>query len=767
MKTFSHLCFTFTFAIVIAWSPGPLHAYTVAEMKQMEGKVEQLVAKNTPAVVSLLGETIPGAGSGTLVSADGLILTAAHVTRGNEHMTVIFPDGHSLKCTVLGANYTTDVSLAKIDEAGTYPFVELGNSDQLEPTTMVVAMGHPGGFDLRRTPPVRIGRINQKNPGGFLMSDCTLVGGDSGGPLFDIDGRIVGVHSSISESLTFNRHAPVNAAKTDWQKLLDSKNRWGTLPGTPAPGAARQRAMLGAVLDLTTQGGVALKEVPPKSPAAEAGLQTGDVIVKFNNRAIQNAEQLKARLLRARPGRKVELAYRRGETDGRATVTLISEAELIRRMNPSENPPEVPQAAAESTAPPKPQATGPFADLLENLRRKGQANGGGREPQWKPNELEGLLRGTLEKQGVAKNTLKHAVLPDLLRLIQEHNPDATQTHNFEGLEPLRDLLVLMDPKLQGKLDDQFHGMLDGYRPGCGAASKATVMFRDGKQPKELLALGTCVNPDGWLLTKASEIVTAAEPQCLVNGEWLAAKIAHTWQEHDLALVKIPAQQLPAVTWSPLPTPAIGAFIAAVTPDGEDPAAIGLVSVATRTLLDKGRGFLGVQLEADAQGVMVRLVIPNGAAAASDVQPHDRVLEVDGTKPDTIFNFTKLIAAHKAGESVKLKLQRGETVIEKDIALGDRGNSPAAHAERGTDKMDSMGSTLSKRKGDFASVLQCDFPLDANQCGGPVSDLDGNVVGLVIARSGRVETLLLPSSTVREVLASVDLSKEAAALPAAP
>ena len=264
----------------------------------MEGKVERLVAANTPAVVSLLGETIPGAGSGTLVSADGLILTAAHVTRGNAHMTVIFPDGHSLKSTVLGANYTADVSLVKLDEAATYPFVELGDSDRLEPTTMVVAMGHPGGFDLRRTPPVRIGRINQKNPSGFLMSDCTLVGGDSGGPLFDIDGRLVGIHSSISESLTFNRHAPVNAAKADWQKLLASQ-RWGTLPGESR--GDRQRAMLGAVLDLTSQGGVALKEVAPQSPAALAGLQTGDVIVKFNGRAIQNAEQLKARLRRARP----------------------------------------------------------------------------------------------------------------------------------------------------------------------------------------------------------------------------------------------------------------------------------------------------------------------------------------------------------------------------------------------------------------------------------------------------------------------------------
>ena len=405
--------------------------------------------------------------------------------------------------------------------------------------------------------------------------------------------------------------------------------------------------------------------------------------------------------------------------------------------------------------------------MLDKLRSKGQASGGSRELMWKPNELEGLLRTTLEQQDVPKDTLKRATLPELLRLIQERNPDATQTHNFEGLEPLRDMLVLMDPKLQGKLDDQFHSMLDGYRPGCATAAKATVMFRDGKHPAELLALGACVHADGWLLTKASDLAAAAKPQCLVHGEWLAAKVAHTWPQHDLALVKIPAQHLPAVIWSDQAPPAIGAFIAAVTPEGEDPAAIGLVSVAPRTLQDKGRGFLGVQLEADAQGVAVREVIPGGAAAASDVQPHDRVLEVDGTKPETIFNFTKLIAGHNAGDKVKLKLQRGETVIDKEIALGDRGNSPVAQAERGADKMDSMGSTLSKRRGDFATVLQSDFPLDANQCGGPVSDLDGHVIGLVIARSGRVETLVLPSATVREVLASVDFAKEDAALQPAP
>ena len=69
-----------------------------------------------------------------------------------------------------------------------------------------------------------------KNMGGFLVSDCTLIGGDSGGPLFDLEGKVVGIHSSISESLSFNRDAPVNAAKASWDKMLEGKS-WGSIPG--------------------------------------------------------------------------------------------------------------------------------------------------------------------------------------------------------------------------------------------------------------------------------------------------------------------------------------------------------------------------------------------------------------------------------------------------------------------------------------------------------------------------------------------------------
>jgi serine protease Do len=759
--------------VFIAASLSPLRAYSVPEMKEMEVKVEGLVAKNMPAVVSLLGETIPGAGSGTIISADGLILTAAHVTRGNERMAVVFPDGHSVKCKVLGSNYTSDIGLAKIEEAGTYPCVEPGNSDKLAETTIVVAMGHPGGFDLRRTPPARIGRINLLNPGGFLMSDCTLVGGDSGGPLFDLDGKLVGIHSSISEGLTFNRHAPVNAAKNDWDKLLAGK-RWGTLPGETR--GNRKRAVLGALLDMTTQGGAGLKEVPPRTPAAEAGLMAGDLIVKFNGRDVKDAATLKAMLRKSKPGKQVALGYRRNETDASTSVTLTSEAELSARMaegkdgpprkEPGQEPNSgpAPQPAPPAQQPPtQPDARNPLAELLDNLRKPGQPNTERRELQLSPQELDGMLRSLLEKQGIPGDQLKDTAFPELLRMAQERNPAGAQGIHFDGLAQLRELLALIDPQLQQKLDAQFRGMLDGHRPGGSAAAEATFIFRDGKSPRKLLGFGTGVQAQGWLLTKASEVVPCDKLECEVHGEWLPAKVARTWQEHDLALVKIEAKDLPVVTWSAQGALVIGTFIAAAAPAGDDPAAIGLVSVAARNHQQKGRGFLGVQLDADPQGLKIREVVAGGVALTAGVQRDDRILEVDGQKPDSIFNFTKLISERKAGETVRLKLQRGEAVIEKEIALGDRASVPASGGDRRSEMMDSMGSTVSQRKDDFANVMQTDFPLDANQCGGPVTDLDGNVVGLVIARSGRVETLVIPSTTLCDLLATVDFAKEAAGL----
>ena len=324
----------FALAAVAVSLTVPLRAFTVQQMKEMEAKVKTVVARNTPSVVSLMGEMRPGAGSGTIISADGLILTAAHVTRGNDEMVVVFPDGKQARCKVLGANYERDVSLAKITAAGTYPFSAMGDSDKLEPTTIVIALGHPGGYDVRRTPPVRIGRISSKDVGGFLVSDCTLIGGDSGGPLFDLEGKVVGIHSSISESLSFNRDAPVNAAKADWDKLLEGK-RWGKHPiedlGQRGPRNA-SKAVLGAVFAPLASGGAVLKEVQPKSPLEAAGLKAGDVLVRIGGDEVKTSDAVAAKVGQSRPGERLEVVYLRDGAEHKAQVTLISQTEMLKRM---------------------------------------------------------------------------------------------------------------------------------------------------------------------------------------------------------------------------------------------------------------------------------------------------------------------------------------------------------------------------------------------------------------------------------------------------
>ena len=327
MNRFSHALAAFFILLAPA-----SEALTVSQLKEVEAQVKQVVAKVSPAVVGLMGDTKPAAGSGVVISADGLILTAAHVTEGNKTMKVIFPDGKDRRCKVLGANYARDLSLVKIEEPGVYPFAELGDSDKLETTTMVVALGHPGGYDSRRTPPVRIGRVSMKDFGGFIVSECTLIGGDSGGPLFALDGKVVGIHSSISESLSFNRSAPTNAARADWERLL-SGEKWGKLGGKLSQFLdSSEKPVIGAKLDEKSENGVRLEEVHPKSPAEAAGLRKGDVIVKLGGDSVRTPAALTGKLGKLKPGTTVEVVYQRDGVEQKAEVMLISQTEMLKRI---------------------------------------------------------------------------------------------------------------------------------------------------------------------------------------------------------------------------------------------------------------------------------------------------------------------------------------------------------------------------------------------------------------------------------------------------
>lgn len=413
-----------------------------------------------------------------------------------------------------------------------------------------------------------------------------------------------------------------------------------------------------------------------------------------------------------------------------------------------------PAAKPSATQPtPAPKVERGLEDLLKQAPREGGAF------RIDSQEFQDFLRNMLEGLGVPKEELKDQDLFGLLRKLREKT--GAETPNPGPSSELDDLLNFqMDRKLADKLNDHFRQLLDGHRPGTVQAAPATYPLRDSRNEKEAVAFGTGVRADGWLLTKASEVNKIASLQCRVNGAWVPAKVVRVWDDHDLALVKVPGQEIAAIKWASSADPNVGTLITAVAPPGQEPIALGVVSVAARNLQSKGRGFLGVQLDTDEQGLKIREVIAGGAALSAGVQKDDRVLEIDGQKPDSIFTFTRMVSDRKAGEKVKLKLQRGSTIIEKEIQLGDRG-AQAGMVRQGNNRLNGMGSTISKRRDNFTSVIQTDLPLEANQCGGPVTDLDGNAVGLVIARSGRIETLIIPASAIRETLAAVDFAKEEA------
>ena len=173
----------------LAAAPSPQN---ISQLKSLEQKVTGVVQKVLPATISLFSTKSGASGSGVVVSKDGLILTAGHVVRGSDEMTVVFPNGKQATGKVLGANYTRDTAMIQImDPKPTFgwPHAGIGKSRKLDSGDLVIALGHAGGYDPVRTPPVRFGRVIAQGQDHFLNTDCTLIGGDSGGPLFDLNGK--------------------------------------------------------------------------------------------------------------------------------------------------------------------------------------------------------------------------------------------------------------------------------------------------------------------------------------------------------------------------------------------------------------------------------------------------------------------------------------------------------------------------------------------------------------------------------------------------
>ena len=210
---------------------------SLADLKSMERHVKALAARVSPAVVAV--EVGNGSGSGVVISADGLVLTAGHVCGGPDRtVRFTFPDGKTARGKTLGRNYESDTGLMRITDRGPWPHAAMGDLAQARVGDWVLALGHPGGFDLRRSLVVRLGRIIRLEAGA-LQTDCTISPGDSGGPLLDMHGRVIGIHSAISTSVAENFHVAVTEFYDGWDRAGQRSQRGGA--GAGAPGLCRRQ----------------------------------------------------------------------------------------------------------------------------------------------------------------------------------------------------------------------------------------------------------------------------------------------------------------------------------------------------------------------------------------------------------------------------------------------------------------------------------------------------------------------------------------------
>lgn len=282
----------------------------VEDLQAIQAQVQAVVQKVLPCTVGVRAGSAWG--SGVIVREDGYVLTAGHVSsQPNREVTLMLMDGRRVKGKTLGANHGVDSGLIKITEEGTWPFAPMGNSADLKPGNWCIAAGHPGGYKSGRTPVVRLGRV-LNGTDRLIQTDCTLVGGDSGGPLFDLQGRVIGVHSRIGSPLTANIHVPVDTYRNTWERLTKAEV-WGSR----LDGRGRNSAYFGLQID-TESKDCRVSEITLGAPADKAGFKVDDVITRFDGQKIASSEDLVVQARSKRPGEEITVEVLRDQQ----TVTL-------------------------------------------------------------------------------------------------------------------------------------------------------------------------------------------------------------------------------------------------------------------------------------------------------------------------------------------------------------------------------------------------------------------------------------------------------------
>lgn len=292
-------------------------------------------------------------GSGFILSGDGYILTNNHVVDGADKVTVRLQDRRTLTAKVIGTDPTYDIALLKVDAGGNLPAVTIGDSRHLKPGQWVLAIGSPFGFDFTVTQGIvsAVGRnLGQRDQPytSFIQTDVPINRGNSGGPLFNLQGEVVGINSQIysntGDYLGVSFSIPINMAMNAVQQIKSK--------------GYVSRGMLGVTMQpvnddivkafkLDSGAGAAVVDVASGSGAAKAGIRAGDIILAYNGQPLQQASDLPPLVGMTKPGTAVPVQILR---DGKKQSLEVTISEASRDQQAVNNRSATPSGRSGSAA---------------------------------------------------------------------------------------------------------------------------------------------------------------------------------------------------------------------------------------------------------------------------------------------------------------------------------------------------------------------------------------------------------------------------------
>ena len=604
------------------------------DLPSLQQDLLETIEQVRPAVVNITGR---GSGfSGVIVSAEGHVLSAGHAVSPGSRYRLTLPDGRRLRGVGKGSNPRADAALILItDPPADLPFVSMGDSAALVTDQPCFGLSYPGGPKAGTEPVARFGRVvRSRSSRGMLQSSVLMEPGDSGGPLFDLNGCVIGIHSRIGRSMERNYEVPVNVFREFWNEL--NREQTFTQAGLPLP-------------------------------------QLGIRFERFRGEA-QEA-----------PGLRIVSVF---------DDSLVSDADIL----------------------PEDRLLQVYGRDLGSISDLQQALAAARDEGAESINLQ-LQRGdeTLERE-IAFDVEREAA-PDVPLPVN----DLPEVPAPEGVPQLERLATVV-ADLEDRLDDT-----------C-----ITIQSTFGDDTRTIT--GTCILQTPWIISKSSAV--GDTPLADIDGESLTLTIIARDAANDVVLLQAPhPHESGVVLETRAAAPAMGTFVLSPDPEGSGFVSI-IGSPGFPSPKQQSRGFLGVMPSTfgDNEGARLEQVTEAGAAEQAGLLVGDIITKLNDTVIRSQEELRNFLASLDPGAVITATLQREDDELTKTVKLGGVPET-SNHA---ADQMAKSG-----RRDGFGEIVPHDADLTPDDCGGPLFDLEGRLVGINIARNSRTRSFTLPASLISE------------------